>query len=214
MELSRGTTFIPNPVYAAPASVATLERAAEALRSRGFVAHVAPDRASARELVLSLIPEGAEVGAGASNTLSELGVTEVIEKSGRYDALRPRLRAMDRTTQGREIRKLGTAPDFWINSAQALTESGQLVFASSTGSQLAPIVYGAGQLILVVGSQKVVTDLDAAIARLEDYAFPLEDAKMKEVYGRGSAINKVLILSGESRPDRVTVILVGEAIGN
>ena len=214
MELSRGTVLQPNPTYSSPAPAQALERAGEALRSRGFTVLLASDRAMARDLILGLIPQGAQVGSGASSTLSELGVTEVLEGSGRYDALRPRLRALDRATQGREIRKMGTAPDFWLNSVQALTEGGQLLFASATGSQLAPIVYGAGSVILVVGAQKVVPDLETAIARLEEYSFPLEDAKMRELYDRGSAINEVLILSGESRPGRVTVVLLAETAGN
>ena len=163
-------------------------------------------------MLLSLIPEGAEVGEGASITLDQIGVTEALEKSGRYDAVRPRTRSMDRATQMREIRKLGAAPDFQVNSVQAVTEDGRLVIASATGSQLTPMAFGAGKLILVAGSQKIVPDLAAAFRRVEEYSYPLEDAKMQELYGAHSAVRKMLILNSDS-PGRTTVILVREPVG-
>jgi hypothetical protein len=80
------------------------------------------------------------------------------------------------------------------------------------GSQLGPIGFGAGRVILVVGAQKIVPDLEMAFRRVEEYSYPLEDAKMQEAYGRHSAINKMLVLNGEA-PGRTTVILVREAVG-
>jgi hypothetical protein len=201
-----------NEEFARPADSAAVERAAEALRSRGFDARIVPDGMAARELALSLIPEGSEVGEGASQTLDQIGLTEIIEKSGRYDAVRPRTRAMDRATQMREIRKLGAAPDVQINSVHAVTEDGRMVVVSAMGSQLGPIGFGAGRVILVVGAQKIVPDLEMAFRRVEEYSYPLEDAKMQEAYGRHSAINKMLVLNGET-PGRTTVILVREPVG-
>ena len=202
-----------NEEFARPADAAAIERATEALRSHGFDAQVVDGAAEARELVLSLVPEGAEVGEGASETLDRIGVTEVIEKSGCYDAIRPRTRAIDRATQMREIRKLGAAPDVQINSATAVTEDGRMVVASMTGSQLGPIVFGAGRVILVVGAQKIVPDLATAFRRVEEYSYPIEDAKMQAAFGRHSAINKMLVLNAEFAPGRVTVILVREPVG-
>jgi len=198
--------------YGLPAAPEAIARTAAALESHGFIVQVVDDAAAARDLVLSLVPEGAEVGQGASQTLAEIGVTEAIETSGRYDAVRPKTRAMDRATQGREIRKLGSAPDFQLNSVHAVTEDGRLVIASATGSQLGPIASGAGQVILVVGSQKIVPDLDAAFRRIEEYEVPLEDALMQETFGRHTALNKMLILNGEWFK-RVTVVLVRAAVG-
>jgi class 3 adenylate cyclase len=80
-----------------------------------------------------------------------LGIKDEVEKSGRFDALRPKMFAMDRATQGREIRKLGSAPDY-AASVQAVTEGGQVLIASNTGSQLGPYATGAGKVLWVVGS--------------------------------------------------------------
>jgi hypothetical protein len=202
-----------NEEFARPGDQAAFNRAAEALVSHGMDVRIVADAAGARELLLSLVPEGVEVGQGASATLDEIGVTEVIEKSGRYDAVRPRTRAMDRATQMREIKKLGAAPDVQINSVQAATEDGRLVIASMTGSQLGPIGFGAGRVILVVGAQKIVPDLATALRRIEEYSYPTEDAKMQAAFGRHSAINKVLVLNAEPTPGRITVILVREPVG-
>jgi hypothetical protein len=202
-----------NEEFARRANAASIERAAEALQTHGIEVRIVPDAVAARELLLSLIPDGAEVGEGASQTLDGIGVTDIVEKSGRYDAVRPRTRSMDRATQMREIRKLGAAPEVQINSVQALTEDGRLVVASMTGSQLGPIAFGAGRVLLVVGSQKIVPDLATAFRRIEEYSYPIEDAKMQEAFGRHSAINKLLILNAEFAPGRITVILVREPVG-
>jgi hypothetical protein len=120
---------------------------------------------------------------------------------------------MDRATQMREIRKLGAAPDVQINSVQAVIEDGRILVVSFGGSQLGPIVSGAGRVILVVGSQKIVPDLATAFRRVEEYSYPIEDAKLQEVLGRHSAVNKMLVLNAELAPGRTTVILVREPVG-
>jgi hypothetical protein len=202
-----------NEAFARPADRAAIERAAAALRLRNFDARIVAGAVEARQLLLALLPEGAEVGEGASLTLDRIGVTEVVEKSGRYDAIRPKARAMDRATQMREIRKLGAAPDVQINSVQALTEDGRMLIASLTGSQLGPIASGAGRVFLVVGAQKIVPDLETAFRRVDEYSYPIEDARAQEAYGRHSAVNKMLVLHGELAPGRTTVILVAEPVG-
>jgi hypothetical protein len=202
-----------NAEFARPVDEAAIERTAAALRGHGFDVRLVDDGDAARDLVLTLIPEGAEVGEGASITMRQLGLTAIIDESGRYDALRPRTRAMDRATQMREIRKLGAAPDFQLNSVSAVTEDGRLVVASMTGSQLGPIGFGAGRVVLVIGSQKIVPDLDTALRRVEEYSYPLEDANLQEALGRHSAINKMLIVNAEFVPGRVTVILVRRPVG-
>ena len=198
--------------HAEPADADRVARVAQALEANGFTVRVARDADEARRLVLDLVPEGAEVNQGASVTLDSIGVTQEIAGSGRYDALRPRLWAMDRGTQGREIRKLGAAPDVMLGSVHAVTQNGWLVTASGSGSQLGPYASGAGKVVLVVGSQKIVTDIDEAFDRIETHAFPLEDQRAMDAYGMHSAINKVLVTRADA-PGRTTVIIVEQAIG-
>jgi len=153
------------------------------------------------------------VHQGASQTLDVLGITHEIEKSGRYAALRPRIWSMDRQTEADEIRRLGAAPDVMLGSVHAVTETGSLLAASMSGSQLGPYGSGAGRVILVVGTQKIVSDLEEGLRRVEEYAFPLEDARAQAAYGVHSGVNKVLIINREITPGRITVVFVDEVIG-
>src|SRR5258708_23435860 len=101
----------PNLEFERPADRAHLDRTAAALAERGFIAQVADSGEHARQLVLELIPEGAEVHLALSETLREIGLAAEIDESGRYDSIRARLNKLDRETQGREMRKLAAAPD-------------------------------------------------------------------------------------------------------
>lgn len=213
LTISRQPSGPTNSAFNEPAERAVIEQTAEALRERGFTVEVAADQDDARRKILALIPDGAEVGQGASKTLEQIGVTAEIEGSGRYDAIRPRLRAMDRATQGAEMRRLGAAPEFWLGSAHAVTVNGEIVIVSFGGSQLGPIISGAGKVILAVGSQKIVPDLATGVRRIEEYSYPLESARLQDAYGIPSSINKMIILNGEIAQDRITVILIPGAIG-
>jgi hypothetical protein len=199
--------------FGTPADDARVARTAAALEANGIGVLRAADAADAKRIVLGLIPTGSQVHHGASQSLATAGITEAIEKSGRYDPVRPRIWSMDRATQGDEIRRLTSSPDVMLGSVHAVTETGSLVTASMGGSQLGPYVSGAGRLILVVGTQKIVSDLDEAMRRVYDYAFPLEDARAQAEYGIHSAVNKVLIINREIAPGRITVVLVDEILG-
>ena len=188
-------------------------RTAAALEANGIGVIRAADAAEANRIVLGLVPAGSQVYHGASQTLAETGITEAIEKSGRYDPVRPRIWSMDRKTQADEIRRLTSSPDVMLGSVHAVTETGSLVAASMGGSQLGPYVSGAGKLILVVGTQKIVSDLDEALSRVYDYAYPLEDARAQAEYGIHSAVNKMLIINREIAPGRITVVFVDEVLG-
>ena len=199
--------------FGTAADDARVTRTAAALEANGIGVLRAADAADAKRIVLGLIPAGSQVYHGASQSLADSGITEAIEKSGRFDPIRPRIWSMDRTTQGDEIRRLTSSPDVMLGSVHAVTETGSLVAASMGGSQLGPYVSGAGRVILVVGTQKIVSDLDEAMSRVYDYAFPLEDARAQAEYGIHSAVNKVLIINREITPGRVTVVLVDEVLG-
>ena len=190
-----------------------VEQVAEALRAHKIEAIVVDTGEEARQAVLGMIPEGAEVHSGKSKTLEDIGLYADIVESGRYDALRPRYFAMDRKTQGREIRKLIAAPDFMLGSVAAVTEAGVLVSASAIGSQLGPYGSGAGRVILVVGSQKIVPDLDAALRRIDEVVFPWENARVRERLGVDTGLEKVLVVYGEWNAGRTTVVLVREPVG-
>jgi len=190
-----------------------VERTVAALEANGFVVRRAADAEEAKRIVLGLIPDGSEVHHGASESLEGSGITDEIEKSGRYQPLRPRIWSMDRTTQADEIRRLTSAPDVMLGSVHAVTETGSLVAASMSGSQLGPYATGAGRVILVVGTQKIVSNLEEGLRRIDEYAFPLEDARAQAAYGSHSAVNEVRSSKRGIAPGRITVGLVDEVLG-
>ena len=190
-----------------------VKRTMAALEANGITVLRASDAAAAKRIVLNLIPDASPVHQGASQTLDVLGITYEIEKSGRYAALRPRIWSMDRETEAQEIRRLSAAPDVMLGSVHAVTETGSLLAASMSGSQLGPYVSGAGRVILVVGTQKIVPDLEQGLLRINEYAYRLEDARAQAAYGVRSAVNKVLVINREITPGRITVVLVDEVLG-
>ena len=207
------TTSIPATLFADPAPGQRLERAAAALTAHGFAVEILDDVAAARTRVKDLIPEGASVFTGASETLRLSGIDKDINTSGRYQAVRPRVLAMDRVTGADDIRRLIASPDVSVGSVAALTETGSLVVASASGSQLPGYAGGAARAIWIVGAQKVVPDLSTALRRVEEHCLPLESARAQVAYGQPSAINRLLILNAEPHPGRGTVLLLREAIG-
>jgi len=207
------TTPMPTTSFADPAPAQRLERAAAALKAHGFTVEILDDAATARTRIKDLIPEGASVFTGASETLRLSGIEDDINTSGRYDAVKSRGLTLDRATQMAEIWRLMATPDVIVGSVHAVTETGSLVVASASGSQLPGYAGGAARAIWIVGAQKLVPDLPAALRRVEEHCLPLESARVQAVYGRPSAINRLLILNADTDPGRGTVLLLREAIG-
>ena len=199
--------------FAQLASDERISKAAAALKGNGIRAFVVDSGGDARDVVRTLLTDGAEVFNNTSQTLEAIGVAEDIERSGRYQPLRLRLYRMDREMQLREMRTLAASPDYVVGSVHALTEGGSLLIASASGSQLGPLASGAGHVILVVGGQKVVADVESGIRRLYEYCYPLEDARAREAYGVPSGVNNILIINKVVAGERVTVIIVKERLG-
>ncbi|WIX75300.1 LUD domain-containing protein [Amycolatopsis carbonis] len=200
-------------LFTAPASAQRLQRTATALAAHGFTVEILDDVAAARTRVTELVPQGASVLTAASETLRLSGIDDDLNSSGRYEAIKPRTLAMDRATAADDIRRLRASPDFLVGSAAAVTETGSLVIASGSGSQLPASSGGAARAIWFVGAQKVVPDLDAALRRVEDHCLPLESERALAAYGWPSAVNRLLVLNAEPFPGRSTIVLLREAIG-
>jgi hypothetical protein len=199
--------------FAAPASATALDELAVNLRERNFEVVIVDSAEEAKVAVLARLPEGAEVHAGKSKTLEDAGIFKELMDSDHYEFIRKRTMKMDRQTQLRDIRKLSAAPDFMLGSVQAVTRAGQLIVASASGSQIGPYSAGAGKLILVVGSQKIVPDLETAMRRLREYVMPYEDARLREQMGVGTKLARVLIIEMDYSPGRTTIVLVRDPIG-
>jgi LUD domain len=212
-EAGKGPTEPAIAEFAGLASDAQIDAAASALERNGFTSRVVDSGEEAREAVRSILPIGAEVFNNTSRTLEAIGVAEDIERSGLYQSLRPRLYRMDREMQAREMRQLAAAPDFVVGSAHAVTAEGSVLVASASGSQLGPLVSGAGHVIFVIGGQKLVADVGTGLRRIYEYCYPLEDRRAREAYGVPSGVNNVLIINRAIAPNRISAVLVRQSLG-
>lgn len=199
--------------FARLASDDQIKRTARALEESGIRVLIAEHGEEAEKMVFDHLPEGAEVFTASSQTLEQLGIPASLEQSEQYELVREQLKKMDKETQQREMEEMGATPQYILGSVHAVTEDGQVLVASNTGSQLAPYAASAANVIWVVGAQKIVRDMDEAVRRIEEYAYPREDERLREAKGVPSGINKVLWINKEVRPDRVTMIIVKEELG-
>jgi hypothetical protein len=112
------------------------------------------------------------------------------------------------------LRKRDVLLGYFLGSVHAVTQQGQTLTASGTGSQLPSYPYTSANVMWVVGTHKIVPDLEAGLKRIQKYAFPLEEARLKAAGLRGTALSKILIINTEiSQLGKIKMILVGEQLG-
>jgi len=199
--------------FAQPADSSRIAKAAQALEAHGFKVKVVDTLDQAKKEVESLIPEKSEVFTATSRTLEKAGLDKELNESGKYVSVRAKFMPLSgQPDKAVEMRRIGSGADYAVGSVHAVTEDGQVVVASASGSQLPNYAYGASHVIWLVGSQKIVKDLNEALERIETYTFPLEDERALAAYGINSSINKLLIYRKEPN-DRVTIILIKEPVG-
>lgn len=194
----------------------SIERTQKALKENHFEPVLLASKQKALEKIKELIPAGASVMNGASETLAQIGLIDYLKSKSHpwknlHDGI---LEETDSAKQG-ELRKTSVLSDFYLGSVHALTETGQLLIASNTGSQLPHLAFTSPNLVLVVGANKIVPTLSDAFRRLEQHVIPLEDERMKKAYGFGTTWSKTLILNQENpmMGRKVYVLIVNENLG-
>jgi len=190
-----------------------LQATVVALEEHGFSVEVVGDLDAARQAVLARIPEGSSVMTNTSVTLAETGIADAInDGGGRWNSARNEMFALDFATQAQQMKVIGGQPDYALGSVHAVTLDGTLVIAPASGSQLASYVWGAANVIFVVGAQKLVPTLAAAHERIYQHSLPLEDARAQAAYGQHSQVGKILEIHQEL-PDRIHVVLIRQQVG-
>ncbi len=198
------------------ASQDVLEKTKEALTKNGFLPEVVATGEEALARIKELIPSGVSVMNGSSRTLDEIGfITYLKEGSHGWNNLHANIVAEKDPAKQALLRQQSVFSEYFLSSVHALTENGELVIASNSGSQLPSLSFTSPNLILVVGTQKITSNLDEAMTRLKEYVFPLEDARMKEVGMGGSFISKLLVLNREPSfmGRKAHILLVKEKLG-
>jgi L-lactate utilization protein LutC len=194
----------------------SVTKTAAALGLNGIETSVVETKAAALEQIKKLIPAGVSVMNGSSRTLEEIGYVDVL-KSGAHswNNLHATILAETDKTKQAALREQSVFSDFYLCSVHAITEEGELLIASASGSQLPALAFTAKNIIIVAGAQKIVPALADAFDRLKTYVFPLEDKRMKEVGMGGSTIAKILIVAKEPTwmGRKVHLIFVNEVLG-
>ena len=190
----------------------TLEKTVNALRSKNIEVIVAENGNEAKEKLLSMIKEGSTVMEASSTTLKQIGAHEVINESGRFVPLNKEISKENDSAKRAELRRALPSPDYAVGSVHAVTEDGQMLIASASGSQLPSYSFTAKKVILAVGIQKIVKNVDMGTRRIYEHSLPMETERMMKAYGIPSSVNQILIME-KSIPGRITVIFIKERLG-
>jgi hypothetical protein len=190
----------------------TLAATVVALEEHGFSVEVVDDLDAARRAALARIPRGSSVMTNTSVTLKETGIEDAINNGGPYESARNKMLALDYQTQAQEMKVIAGQTDYVLGSVHAVTRNGTLVSASASGSQLASYAWGAANVILVIGAQKLVPTIETAHERIYQHSLKLEDARAQAAYGQHSSVGKILEIHQEL-PGRIHLILVRQQVG-
>jgi len=202
--------------WSRPVSDKHITKAKQALEDKKFKVTVAQDKTEALQTIIDSIPDGVSVHNAGSMTLSEIGFIEHAKKEAKWNNLHAKILAEQDQTKAAQLRQQATLVDYFLSSADAVTETGDIIASDATGTRVGPLL-GAGHVILVIGAQKIVPTLSDAFKRQQKYSLPLESARARIAYKvPGSSINNSTVISGTNPwgiPDRIHVILVKEALG-
>ena len=203
------STGTPN----APATAESIQRTIEGLASRNVEAFLVDSGESALAKLKELVPEGSEVFVNTSETLTTIGYTEYMHGNDRYLNLHDRMMAQPDPAAQREFRRKTTIADYFVGSVQAIAETGEIVIASSSGSQIGAYSYGARRLILVAGTQKICPTLAEAEARTRGFTLERHDRWLEDRGVAPTPIGKYMVMEHEPVAGRITMILIPESLG-
>lgn len=198
------------------ASPDVVEKTQEALKEHNFIPMYVSNKEEALAKITELVPAGASVMNGASETLREIGYLDFVKSDKHsWNNLHAAIAAEKDPQKQAVLRKQALLADYYLGSAHAVTETGEILVASNTGSQLPHLVYTSPNAILVVGAQKIVSTLSDGLRRIEEYVVPREDKRMTALLGVGTTYSKTVILHRENPKmgRRIYVIIVDEKLG-
>ncbi|KAK3846857.1 MAG: hypothetical protein J3R72DRAFT_432562 [Linnemannia gamsii] len=208
---------LANHKYTKTVSAERVEAAKAGLEKAGFKVHYAKNRGEAFETVKSLIPAGASVNNAHSTTLEEIGFITYLKSSTPWDNVHATILAESDPAKQAELRRtIGSTVDYYLTSMSAVTEDGKLAHADLSGSKVGGVAFGAANVIVVVGTNKIVKDEDEAWARTNEFALAAESARARDAYGvpASAIVNyEVLRAANPFAPGRIQVVLVNDALG-
>ena len=192
-----------------------VEKTIKSIKNRGISVELVANKNAALKLLKNKIPAGAELMTGGSTTLEEIGFIDLLKSSNhKWNNLKDRILGEKNPTKQALLRQKSITADYFIGSVHAVVETGEILIASASGSQLPSYAFSSNNVIWIVGTQKIVPTLEKAFKRLKEHCFPLEDKRMKSIGYPGSTIGKILLFEREIMPNRkLTLIFVNEKLG-
>lgn len=197
------------------ATLEVLNKVTEALNNNGFTAQVFESKEDVLEHIKTFIPAGSTLMNGSSVTLESIGLVDYL-KEGKHEWKNLHEEILKETDPIKQnaLRRACVVSDYYLGSAHAVTENGEIMIASGSGSQLSHLIYTSENVILVVGAQKITENLEAARIRLTEYVYPLEDKRMASIGWGGSTLAQELILHKHLPLGRnFYVYIVNESLG-
>jgi hypothetical protein len=192
---------------------AAIQRTVAGLQSRKIDAVVVGGGEAAKEKLIELVPPGAEIFNSSSETLDLIGYTDYVRRNPRYRNLHDAMEGENDPAKQREVRRRATIAEYFIGSVQAVAETGEIVVASSSGSQIAAYAFGARHVIWVAGTQKICPTLSDAVARVQGYTLGKHDRWLEDKGLKPTPIGKLLIFENEVVPGRVRLVLIKADLG-
>jgi hypothetical protein len=185
-----------------------------ALQGHGITVNPVANGDEAMAEIQKLIPRGAEVMTGSSTTLIEIGFEDFLAgKTAGWKDLHEVITAENNDVKRAELRRKSVTADYFVSSASAITETGEIYGCDASGSRVGAWPFAAGHVVIISGINKIVPNVEDAMRRVREYVYPLENARAHHAYGTPSMIGKCVILAHEKIPGRVTVILIRDSLG-
>ncbi len=185
-----------------------------AIEGRGIKVHREKSGEDALDKIKEIIPPGATVMNGSSTTLIEIGFEDLLHSgSHSWKDYHEVVTSENDAEKRGELRRKAVSSEYFLSGVNAIAMTGELVSCDATGSRVGAWPFAAKSLILVAGVNKIVPTLQDALQRIREYAYPLEDARSKKVYGTPSGIGKCVILANEKQSGRIALILIDDNLG-
>lgn len=207
-----------------------IQQIIQRLSENNIAAIYAENRSEALEVVMSMIPEGSVVGFGDSLTLRQIGTVDLLEK-GNYTFLNPWKPGIN-VDESIMLKKQALTSDVFVTGTNALTTDGKIVNVDGHGNRVAAMLFGPDKVILVIGINKIVENIDEALRRIRDESAPLNVKRhpnwdplppcgttgvCEDCSSPWRICNKTVIIERQYDNDRykpiITVVIVGEELG-
>ncbi|MGK2849061.1 MAG: lactate utilization protein [Minisyncoccota bacterium] len=202
--------------YTELANREVLQITVDALKKHNFETVVVNNKEEALAHIKTMIPVGASINNGSSTTLQQIGFIDYLKSNEHsWNNLHEAVLIEQDPEKQTMLRQQSVFADYALSSVHAVTETGDILIASASGSQLPAIAFTSPNIIFVVGTQKIVPTIQDALTRIREHVFPLENERMKNAGMGGSVLAKILLLEQEPAfmNRKVTVIFVHEVLG-